>query len=84
MASNGGGARGAETLEDVQAERWVAYHAWTAGRVGYAAGGVRSLRITTLGAAASPKSGEPFAEGPLPRAAPALPIGLRQGSEPSR
>jgi beta-xylosidase len=86
MASNGSmaGPGGAETFEDVQGRRWIAYHAWTAGHVGYAAGGVRSLRIFILSAAASPKSGEPFGEGPLPRAAPALPIGLRQGSEPSR
>ena len=50
MASNGSmaGPGGAESFEDIQGRRWIAYHAWTVGRVGYAAGGVRSLRIDGL------------------------------------
>lgn len=50
LASNGfmAGPGGAEAFVDVQGQHWLAYHAWTAGRVGYAAGGVRSLRIDRL------------------------------------
>ncbi|MFL5459140.1 MAG: family 43 glycosylhydrolase, partial [Gemmatimonadales bacterium] len=50
MASNGpvAGPGGAEAFVDVQGQHWLAYHAWTAGRVGYAAGGVRSLRMLPL------------------------------------
>jgi len=54
------GPGGAEAFEDVQGRFWLVYHAWTAGHIGYAAGGVRSLRITTLGVAASPTAGERF------------------------
>ena len=50
IASNGSmvGPGGAEAFYDVEGRHWLAYHAWTAGRVGYAAGGVRSLRIDLL------------------------------------
>jgi beta-xylosidase len=39
------GPGGAEAFTDVSGRRWLAYHAWNAGRVGYSRGGVRSLRI---------------------------------------
>jgi beta-xylosidase len=47
LASEGNmvGPGGAETFSDLEGRRWLAYHAWTAGQVGYKLGGVRSLRI---------------------------------------
>ena len=39
------GPGGAEVFSDRQGQRWVAYHGWTAGTVGYARGGARSLRL---------------------------------------
>jgi beta-xylosidase len=82
MASNGSmaGPGGAEVFADVQGRHWLAYHAWTAGRVGYAAGGVRSLRITTLDAAVSPIAGVRFVEERSLPATPIRPVGLRQDS----
>jgi beta-xylosidase len=50
MASGGeiAGPGGAETFVDLEGRRWLAYHAWTAGQVGYKRGGVRSLRIEPM------------------------------------
>jgi beta-xylosidase len=39
------GPGGAEVFTDLDGHRWLAYHGWTAGRVGYRQGGVRSLRM---------------------------------------
>jgi beta-xylosidase len=39
------GPGGAEVFTDLDGHRWLAYHGWTAGRVGYRQGGARSLRI---------------------------------------
>jgi beta-xylosidase len=75
------GPGGAEAFEDVQGRHWLVYHAWTAGRVGYAAGGVRSLRLTTLAAAASPITGERFVAEHSLLAAPTPLAGLRRDSE---
>jgi hypothetical protein len=41
MAGPGGG----EVFTDLDGGRWLAYHAWHAGVVGYRRGGVRSLRL---------------------------------------
>jgi hypothetical protein len=83
MASSGSmaGPGGAEVFDDVQGRHWLAYHAWNAGRVGYAAGGVRSLRITTLDAAVSPIAGVRFVEERSLPATPIRPVGLRRDSE---
>lgn len=43
------GPGGAEVFTDAAGELRIAYHAWASGRVGYAAGGVRSLWIRRLG-----------------------------------
>jgi len=82
IASNGSmaGPGGAEVFDDIEGRHWLAYHAWTAGRVGYAAGGVRSLRITTLDAAVSPIAGVRFVEERSPPATPIRPVGLRRDS----
>jgi beta-xylosidase len=47
LASEGemAGPGGAEVFTDLAGRRWVAYHAWTAGHVGYRNGGARSLWI---------------------------------------
>jgi beta-xylosidase len=42
------GPGGAEVFTDIEGRRWLAYHGWTMGRVGYARGGVRSLRIDRI------------------------------------
>lgn len=42
------GPGGAEVFSDVDGHRWLAYHGWTAGQVGYRHGGVRSLRIDRI------------------------------------
>lgn len=42
------GPGGAETFTDRRGRRWIAYHAWTAPRVGYRAGGVRSFRLAAI------------------------------------
>jgi beta-xylosidase len=39
------GPGGAEVFIDLEGHRWLAYHGWTAGQVGYRHGGARSLRI---------------------------------------
>ncbi len=39
------GPGGAEVFSDRLGQRWIAYHGWTAGTVGYARGGARSLRL---------------------------------------
>lgn len=39
------GPGGQEVFRDGWGRAWVAYHAWSAGRASYAAGGVRSLRV---------------------------------------
>ena len=39
------GPGGAEAFSDRAGQRWIAYHGWTAGAVGYGHGGVRSLRL---------------------------------------
>jgi len=39
------GPGGAEVFSDRQGRRWVAYHGWAAGAVGYGRGGARSLRL---------------------------------------
>jgi beta-xylosidase len=57
MVSNGqiAGPGGAETFTDLEGRRWLAYHAWTAGAVGYSRGGARSLRLDRLsGSPAAP------------------------------
>jgi beta-xylosidase len=47
MVSDGetAGPGGAEAFTDVLGRRWLAYHGWSADRVGYKSGGARSLRI---------------------------------------
>jgi beta-xylosidase len=42
------GPGGAEVFTDHRGLRWVAYHGWTAGTVGYRKGGVRSLRLDRI------------------------------------
>lgn len=39
------GPGGAEVFRDRQGRRWIAYHGWSPGAVGYAHGGARSLRL---------------------------------------
>jgi beta-xylosidase len=39
------GPGGAEVFADRKGQRWIAYHGWTASRVGYQQGGTRSLRL---------------------------------------
>jgi len=42
------GPGGGEVFTDMDGHRWLAYHGWTAGHVGYRQGGVRSLRIDRI------------------------------------
>jgi beta-xylosidase len=42
------GPGGQEFFTDAAGTRWMAYHAWTPGRIGYRAGGARSLRLARL------------------------------------
>jgi beta-xylosidase len=48
------GPGGAEVFTDHQGGRWVAYHGWTAGSVGYRSGGARSLRLDRIEVVADP------------------------------
>jgi beta-xylosidase len=50
MASDGetAGPGGAEVFSDHEGRRWIAYHGWSAPLVGYASGGVRSLRLDRI------------------------------------
>jgi hypothetical protein len=43
------GPGGAAAFQGPAGDRWVVYHAWSAGRVGYGNGGVRSLRFAPVG-----------------------------------
>jgi hypothetical protein len=47
-AGDTAGPGGAETFTDRSGRRWLAYHAWSAERIGYRKGGVRSLRLERL------------------------------------
>src|SRR5205807_60274 len=51
LGTNGGevGPGAGSVFTDNDGTLWMAYHAWTAPRVGYDQGGVRSLRIAYLG-----------------------------------
>jgi hypothetical protein len=42
------GPGGADVFHDGAGRTWIAYHAWTAGRVGYPSGGARTLRLEPL------------------------------------
>jgi beta-xylosidase len=42
------GPGGAEVFEDLEGRWWLAYHGWSASRVGYRNGGVRSLRLDRI------------------------------------
>jgi beta-xylosidase len=42
------GPGGAEVFTDLAGRRWIAYHGWTAGAVGYARGGARSFRLDRI------------------------------------
>jgi beta-xylosidase len=51
LLGSGGGALGPggqELFADARGEPWIAYHAWTAPRASYAAGGARSLRLARV------------------------------------
>jgi hypothetical protein len=54
LASNAetAGPGGAEVFSDREGRRWVAYHGWTAGAVGYRNGGARRLRLDRVELAA--------------------------------
>ena len=39
------GPGGAEVFMDLEGRRWLAYHGWSPGAIGYANGGARSLRL---------------------------------------
>jgi beta-xylosidase len=43
------GPAGPQFFTDENGQVWIAYHAWEPGRVGYAAGGVRSLWLDRIG-----------------------------------
>jgi beta-xylosidase len=47
-AGDTAGPGGGETFIDRNGQRWLAYHAWSAARIGYRNGGVRSLRLMRL------------------------------------
>jgi len=47
-AGDTAGPGGGETFVDRYGQRWLAYHAWNAGRIGYRNGGMRSLRLEQL------------------------------------
>ncbi len=42
------GPGGQELFTDADGATWMAYHAWVAGRVGYAAGGWRALWLSRI------------------------------------
>jgi hypothetical protein len=42
------GPGGQETFTDAAGQTWMAFHAWTAPRTSYRAGGARSLRFARL------------------------------------
>jgi beta-xylosidase len=50
LASNGdeAGTGGASVVTGAGGGRWLAYHAWTPGAIGYENGGARSVRFATL------------------------------------
>jgi beta-xylosidase len=52
LASGGdqAGPGGASVVAGPAGDRWLAYHAWTTGAVGYDNGGTRSLRVASLAA----------------------------------
>ena len=39
------GPGGAEIFTDLKGRRWMVYHGWGAGKVGYDVGGARSMRL---------------------------------------
>lgn len=43
------GPGGQETFKDLLGRPWIAYHAWAPPKTSYAAGGMRSLRLSRLG-----------------------------------
>jgi beta-xylosidase len=43
------GPGGQELFTAADGALWIAYHAWTPGRIGYGVGGARSLRLSRLG-----------------------------------
>ena len=59
-ANGAAGPGGADFFTDAAGELWISYHAWTAPRVGYPAGGSRSLRIDRVTFAL----GRPWIDGP--------------------
>jgi hypothetical protein len=54
------GPGGADFFTDTAGDPWVAYHAWSGSRIGYPAGGSRSLRIDRVTFA----QGRPWIDGP--------------------
>ncbi|MFL6206599.1 MAG: glycoside hydrolase family 43 protein [Acidimicrobiales bacterium] len=59
-ANGAAGPGGADFFTDADGDPWIAYHAWSAPRVGYPAGGSRSLRIDRVAFA----GGRPWIAGP--------------------
>ncbi len=78
MASGGLGAGpgGAEFVTDGGGTRWMAYHAWAPGQIGYGSGGSRSLRFSQVTLTGGPPA---FGGSPPAAAAPPtlLPIAAR-------
>ena len=49
-----------ELFVDKQGARWIGYHAWTAGKVGYGNGGIRTLRLRRIAFPDGANSPSPF------------------------
>jgi hypothetical protein len=59
-ANGAAGPGGADFFTDTAGDLWLAYHAWSGSRIGYPAGGSRSLRIDRVAFA----QGRPWIDGP--------------------